>query len=343
MLVVNTWVTTPVALPLENEMAALLFLKRLFQAQFITHRSTPARLRNPEHLPMDSVKCTNCGLVSWADSTSCKRCGESLLHQSTPINAKSSNAATFISGALLALVLGGLALGLYIGAVGYSLMALALLTSLGYSIWRVYRSTQQLDSTGLALTALVLNTVLLLVLGVAVPVVLLREHALGTPPKWREHVSVKGGYSLQLPGDPHENQRQFPSQTGPMTMYSVTAYLGQNGEYTSSYLELPQGRLTVSDDEFLEFMYRQTISQEKGVVLDKKPLAFDSANGLAVKALEAQILLDEQTHGRSAIAIVRLYWVKERNTVYMNVATFVHSANHNATAAKFLDSFRLVT
>lgn len=292
---------------------------------------------------MDSVKCSNCGLVSWADSTSCKRCGESLLHQNAPIDAKSSNVPTLISGALLAVVLCGLALGVYIATIGYALMALALIAGLGYSIWRVYRSTHQLDSKQLALSALVLNTVLLLVLGVAVPVVLLREHALSTPPKWREHVSVNGGYSLQIPGDPHETQRQIASPKGPITINSVTAYLGQNGEYTSSYLELPKGKLTVSDDEFLEFMLRQTVSQDNGVVLDKKPIALDSANGLEVSALEAQILLDEKTNGRGAVAIIRLYWVKDRSTVYMNVATFVFSPNHNATAAKFLDSFRLTT
>lgn len=235
---------------------------------------------------MDSVKCTNCGLVSWADATSCKRCGESLIQQ-CPVPSGSKYLKYLLSGILLAVVLCGLLVGLYI--------------------------------------------------------FILRERALGTPPKWREHISVNGGYSLQLPGDPHENQRPLSTPTGPITIHSVTAYVGQNGEYMTSYLTLPKRRLTVSDDEFLDLIFRQTISQENGVVLHKRPLVFDSANGLAVKALEAEIQLDVQTHGKDAVSIVRLYWVKDRSTVYMNVATFIRSANHNATAAKFLDSFRLIT
>ena len=243
---------------------------------------------------MDSVKCTNCGLVSWADATSCKRCGEPLIQQGSvqtyidpPGNKKSLKLPYLISGILVAVVLCGLAVGLSI--------------------------------------------------------FFLRAHALSTPAKWREHVSVDGGYSLQLPGDPHENQRPISTPTGQLTIKSVTAYVGQNGEYMSSYLDLSSRKLTVSDDEFLELMFRQTTRQENGVVLNKKPLIFDSANGLAVKALEAEIQLDEKTHGKGAVSIVRLYWVRDRKTVYMNVATFMRSPNHTAIAAKFLDSFRLAT
>ena len=171
----------------------------------------------------------------------------------------------------------------------------------------------------------------------------LRERALGTPPKWREHVSANGGYSLQLPDEPHEKQRQISTQAGPMTINSVTAYVGQNGEYMSSYVDLPKGRLRVSDDEFLDLVFQQAMSQEKGVVLKKNPLAFADADGRTVKALEAEIQLDEQTYGRDVVSIVRVYWVKERAKVYMNVATFMRSPNHTATATKFLDSFRLGT
>lgn len=189
----------------------------------------------------------------------------------------------------------------------------------------------------------VLLAVVLCGLVIGLSIFFLREHALSTPAKWREHVSVDGGYSLQLPGDPHENQRPITTPTGQITIKSVTAYVGQNGEYMSSYLDLSNRRLTVSEDDFLELIFRQTTRQEKGVVLNKRPFVFDSGNGLAVKALEAEIQLDEQTHGKGAVSIVRLYWVKDRKTVYMNVATFMRSKNHNAIAAKFLDSFRLAT
>lgn len=107
-----------------------------------------------------------------------------------------------------------------------------------------------------------------------------------------------------------------------------------------SYLDLSNRRVTVSDDELLNLIFRQAISQEKGVVLNKQPLAFDSANGLGVKALEAELQHDEQTHGKDAVSIVRLYWVKDRATVYMKV--FIRSPNHTAIAATFLDSLRLV-
>ena len=261
--------------------------------------------------------------------------------QSYGHHSKSFNAPHLVSGLLLAVVLAGLALGVYMGSFGYALMFLALFSGLGYSIWRVHRSTKQLDSKRHALSVLVVNALMLMVLGVAVPVVVIRERAISPPPDWRPYVSVNGRYSIELPGDAHEKQRQVQTPTGPLTINIVMAYLGQNGEYMSSYLNLSGRRLTLSDDEFLDQMFQQAMSQETSVVLNKKPLAFNSANGLTVKAMEAELKLDEKAHGKNAFSIVRLYWVKDRATVYMNVATTLRSPVNEATVAKFHDSFQL--
>src|SRR5215510_1295023 len=99
---------------------------------------------------MNSQKCTKCGLVSWADATTCKRCGESLLEQThTDLSAheqsKSWNVPDVVSCSLLAVGASGVAFNSYLGPFGYPVSILAFLIGLGYSIARVYRSTQRLD------------------------------------------------------------------------------------------------------------------------------------------------------------------------------------------------------
>ena len=295
---------------------------------------------------MDSKKCPKCGLVSWADSTICKRCGESLLDSDMRAPGKPKaflDVPGLVSAILFAVVICGLVLGRYLGMFGYPLMFLALLTGLGYSIWRVYRSTKRLDSKRQAITVLVVNAMLAMALCAAAPVVLLRERAFGTP-VWREHVSVNGRYSLQLPGEPHEKHETLQTRNGPITVNRVTAYVGQNGEFMSSYFDLSDRPVTVSDDEFLDGVFKQAMSQdEKSLVLSKRTLAVDSATGLSVKALEAEIQPDQQTYGKGAFSILRVYWVRDRSTVYMNLATYWRTPENSATAAKFLESFQLLT
>lgn len=103
-------------------------------------------LRNPENLIMNSQKCTKCGLISWADATTCKRCGESLLDQShtnmsTHERPKSSTVPDAISCILLAVCILCLAFNHNLGPFGYPVSILALVIGLAYSIIRVYRTT----------------------------------------------------------------------------------------------------------------------------------------------------------------------------------------------------------
>src|SRR5262245_18605381 len=117
---------------------------------------------------MNSQKCTKCGLISWADATTCKRCGESLLEQSqTNMSSKPSNVPDIISCILLGVAVSCVALNRYLGPFGYPVSILLFVIGLTYSIMRVYRSTQspQGDRKREAMTGLVVNALLLMVLG----------------------------------------------------------------------------------------------------------------------------------------------------------------------------------
>jgi hypothetical protein len=109
-------------------------------------------LRNPENLIMSGQKCTKCGLVSWADDTTCKRCGESLLEQSQTSmspdeRSKSWRVPDVVSCSLLGVGASLAAFNRYLGPFGYPISMLAFIIGLGYSIVHVHLSTRhpQLD------------------------------------------------------------------------------------------------------------------------------------------------------------------------------------------------------
>src|ERR1051325_10644616 len=204
---------------------------------------------------MNSQKCTKCGLISWADATTCKRCGESLLEQSqTNISSKPSNVPDAISCILLGAAFCCLGLNSYLGPFGYPVSILALVIGLAYSVMRVYRSTRspQSDRKRDAMTALVVNALLLVVLGAAVPVYFLSVSAESKSFEWREFVSANGRYTIQLPDEAQEVQQKIQTVTGPITLNSVTVNMGTRGKYQSGYYDLSDHVVPLSDDEFLD-------------------------------------------------------------------------------------------
>jgi hypothetical protein len=218
---------------------------------------------------------------------------------------------------------------------------LAFIIGLGYSIVRVYRSTlhPQLDRKRDAIVALVVNALLVLVLGAAVPVYFLSERNPETKPfEWREYVFAGSGYKIQLPDNPQEGPQQVQTAKGFLRLNRVMVNMGKRGEYVSGYFDLSDRTATLSDDELLELLFSGAIGPRGGTVLTKKPLVIDSTNGLTIKALESEVQLDASTTSK-----LRLYLVRQRSTVYMNLATFQRASNNVESAEQFLDSFELVT
>jgi hypothetical protein len=290
---------------------------------------------------MNSQKCTKCGLISWADATTCKRCGESLLEQSqtTHERSKPSNVPDAISCILLGVAVFCVAFNQYLGPFGYPVSILVLVIGLTYSIMRVYRSTRspQSDRKREAMTALVVNALLLMVLGAAVPVYFLSRSPESKSFEWREFASINGRYTIQLPDEAQEVQQKIQTATGPVTLNSVTVNMGQRGKYESGYYDLADRMVTVSDDEFLDLLLESTVRQDKRGLMNKRPLVINAPNGLTVRALEGDVQLDVQT-----TSISRVYWVKERSTVYVNSTLFQSATQNEVSAQKFLDSFQLV-
>jgi hypothetical protein len=256
---------------------------------------------------------------------------------SPPERSKSWNVPDVVSCCLLAVGASFVAFNRYLGPFGYPVSTLAFVIGLGYSIARVYRSTRhpQLDRKREAITSLVLNALLVILLGAAGPVYFLSMRPEGKPFEWREHVSLNGRYKIQLPDEAQEVQKV---KTGPLTLNRVMVNMGQRGEYASGYYDLSDRTVTVSDEEFLNFVYQFAINQCKGTVLTKTPHVTASPDGLTIKALESEIQVDAQT-----ASIFRLYWVRERSTAYTSLATFQRSTKNFESAEKFLDSFQLVT
>ena len=191
---------------------------------------------------------------------------------------------------------------------------------------------------------LVVNAVLLVVLGAAVPVFIFSNGVTAKSVGWQEYMSPGGRYSIELPGDPKEKLQRVHTHSGPLNVNMVTVDLGKNGEYTTSYCDLSDFTQTVSDEELLDRILRGMLSKEKSEVLIKTPISIDSVNGLpAAKGLEVETQLDEQTYGKGNVSIARIYWVNERSIFYMNMATTQRSPENASRASKFLNSFRLVT
>lgn len=233
---------------------------------------------------MNSQKCTNCGLVAWAETEKCKRCGESLLEQS--------------------------------------------LTDLDPE------GPETNDRKRKIVTALAASAVLVLLLCAAVPFYLSNRGLEGKPFKWRNYVSAKGGYKIQLPDEPKEGQETRQTASGPVTLNRAVASMGKRGEYVSGYYSMsfrPNG----SEEEFLLVLLKATL-QPKDVVLTTKPIAVRFPAGQTVKALESEIQVDASTRAR-----VRLYWVTERAIVYMNIVTYESSTKNEVSAERFLNSFEL--
>jgi len=224
----------------------------------------------------------------------------------------------------------------WLGPFGYPVSMLAFVAGLGYSIVRVYRSTQdpQLDRKRDAVTALVLNAVLVMVLGAAVPIYFLGRNPESRSFEWRD-VSASGQYMIQLPDDPEKFQQLFQTGKGPaLTLIGMTANMGKRGEYVTGSFDMFGQRRTASDDWPLDFVCESIAAKRKGMVMVNSPLRFGSPRGLSVMASECDLQLN-----RDIVSRARLYWVSERSLVYINMATFQNGTLNEVSAEKFLDSF----
>ena len=263
-----------------------------------------------------------------------------MLEQSqTNMSSKPSNVPDAISCILLGTAFCCLGLNSYLGPFGYPVSILALVIGLAYSVMRVYRSTRspQSDRKRDAMTALVVNALLLVVLGAAVPVYFLSVSAESKSFEWREFVSANGRYTIQLPDEAQEVQQKIQTATGPITLNSVTVNMGTRGKYQSGYYDLSDHVVTLSADEFLDQLLESTVSQDQRGLMNKSPLVINAPNGLTVIALEGHVQLDAAT-----TSISRVYWVKKRSTVYVNSTWFQSGTQNQVSAEKFLDSFQLV-
>lgn len=287
---------------------------------------------------MNSQKCAKCGLVSWAVTETCKRCGQSFLEDYIPEPPK-SKVPDIVSCGLLGIGFLAVAFKDYMGPFGYPVALLSFVLGLGYGIVRVYRSTRepQLDSKRESLVALGVSAFLVLLFGAAIPIYFVGEANPETQPfKWRAYSSAGGNYKIQLPADPQEAKKETVTRAGPLTMKRVTATMGKRGDYLSEYFAIAY-RPTLSEEEFLDIVYQSAITETRGgTVLNKKPLDVTAPAGLTVKALESEIRVDEKNS-----SILRMYWVKERELVYVNVVTFQPADKNLAAAERFLESFQL--
>ena len=294
---------------------------------------------------MNSHKCTKCGLVSWVEDGTCKRCGESLLDQaandvSTPESPNSWTVPDIVSCSLLGFGFAFVAFTRWLGPFGYPVSLLAFIAGLGYSIVRVYRSTlvPQLDRKRDAVIVLVANATLVAVFGAAIPIYFLGRNPESRSFDWRD-VSAAGEYTIQLPDDPEKFQQLFQTGKGPaLTLTGMTANMGKRGEYISGSFDMFGQRMTDSDEWPLDFVCESVASERKGMVMVNRPLRFASPRGLSVTASECNLQL-----GRDAVSRMRLYWVKDRQLVYINMATFQNGTLNEVSAQEFLDSFHFNT
>jgi hypothetical protein len=252
--------------------------------------------------------------------------------------SKSTKAADVVSCTLLALGAACVVFQDRVGPLSYPLALLAFLVGVSYSLVRIHRSTRHpaRDRKRDAVTVLVINAVLVMVLGAAVPIYFLSMRPAAKHLEWREHASITGRYTIQFPEEPEEVRQPVQTPTGALTLNRMTANMGQRGMYTSAFYDLWNGKVTVSDDELLDRVLQDRMSESTCVLVSKRPFVINSANGVTIKAMEAELQLDAEN-----TSLLRLYWVKERSMIYMNKVTFGRSKANLESAEKFLNSFQL--
>jgi hypothetical protein len=239
---------------------------------------------------------------------------------------------------LLAIGAGCIAFQDRVGTFSYSFAMLAFLLGLSYSIVRVYRSTRHpaRDRKRDAVTVLIVNAVLVMVLGAAVPIYVLGTLPAAQPFEWRQHASITGRYTIDFPGEPEEVRQPVQMPTGPLTLNRMTANMGHRGTYTSAFYDVWEWKVAVSDEDLLDRVLQDRMSDRTCVLLSKRPFMINAANGVVIKGLEAELQLDAEN-----TSLLRVYWAKERSMIYMNKVTFERSTANLVSAEKFLNSFQL--
>lgn len=261
---------------------------------------------------MNSVRCVNCSLVNFAESSECKRCG-------APLGSAEGN-----EGQAQALAQSESYSGpTYASASGYSGQYQSYFEDSSAS-----SGSRQGKTIGVVLIALIC-----LVAVIGVPWYLSRKSELATL-EWREYKPDDGAFSILMPGEPKRNSasRTTRSGTNYMTMYT---YATEGGTaFAIGYVQYP----SVSPNAPVELLFDEAIDSMSGqgqiAILSRKNVTLDGH-----QAVELEVKPPESANRSGDKGVFRLYWAPPRMYIIGVGGPDSHEAS--ATRMKYLDSFKV--
>jgi hypothetical protein len=257
-------------------------------------------------------------------------------------DSQQTQTATLSRIPFFTIVLGMLLLvaGWNLGMIAWPIALAVFLTGVVTSTMTVLRRKRSRDADSRLwppVTALVLNSGLLITFAVVVPAVALAPLITGKSPQWREYVATDGGFTVQMPDEPEVTVDQINSEAGLVPMHSIHANLKGGGSCTSMFADYSEYELTIPVDEFLDGIIKRYVKSSDAILVTKKEISLDGYHGFEIEMEPNSTFLLP----RSATA--RIFWVPDKKFVIINHVMGPTSSALYSQRSTFLDSFRFTS
>jgi hypothetical protein len=149
---------------------------------------------------------------------------------------------------------------------------------------------------------------------------------------WQALAPKDGGFSILFPGIPTESNKAIKTASGTtnVTLFELKVPPG-DGRFVFGYSQLPDSSILVgTEDKHLDNARDGAVASSKGKLIREKSLLLDTHPGRELYI---------EVEGK-AIVLMRMYAVKHR--LYQVVVVGSADLVTSQSAAKFLDSFKLV-
>ena len=262
---------------------------------------------------MSSVRCLNCGFLSFAADSVCKRCQAALVPPSDNPYFNS----------YVASMQGG-----YRPAPGYAQPAY----SQNYFPGAV-APLPRVSKNGGTNAALLVLVGLALAVAAGVGVLWKIGNSRAANFAWQEYNSGDGTYSVMMPGQPAHTVQSTPSSVGELQVHIMTADMNDAGAFVVMHSDYPRDFTGVPAEEMLDAAAEGVAEEAEATILSRKSISVEGHPGieleLSVKELKGA--------GRT---VARVYCVAPRR-IYVMLASVPPSSEMSTQLARFLDSLKL--
>lgn len=154
---------------------------------------------------------------------------------------------------------------------------------------------------------------------------------------WIEYRAADNSFAVDVPAPFHVTSHQFITPMGPMAAPLFTQREGTDSFYVS-YVDLPKNYLaTTGSERILESGIASILQAQGGQLVSKSDSAMGSIPGKEFTGT----IRSYGAKGQDMVMRARVYLGKSR--VFYVYVTGAASDEHNTLAARYLDSFRIMS